>query len=302
MVYLGDFIKGDTVRWAWNSYDSDGASITRATNGTISVYEDGGTTQFTSGITDTEDFDSVTGVHLVAIDTSQSDYEAGKDYLVVLSGATIDGETVAGALFGFSIQNRADTRHLYHTDGILDCSAANSTTVTINGSRAGSSTNGTYDGKRFIVVSGTGAGQIGRAAAAPDGTTYNGSTKVMTLAFSLPTTLSSSSDILFFNDYDGTVTIPNNFGSLSIESDGDLTKVNTLNGHTAQTGDSFARLGAPAGASVSADIAAADTVVDAIKAKTDLLTFTVANVVDANIQRVNDVTIVGDGSGTPFNV
>ena len=32
--------------------------------------------------------------------------------------------------------------------------------------------------------------------------------------------------------------------------------VNTLTGHTAQTGDSFARLGAPAGASVSADIAA----------------------------------------------
>lgn len=43
--------------------------------------------------------------------------------------------------------------------------------------------------------------------------------------------------------------------TLSVESDGDLTKVNALDGHTAQTGDSFARLGAPAGASVSADIA-----------------------------------------------
>jgi len=38
------------------------------------------------------------------------------------------------------------------------------------------------------------------------------------------------------------------------------------------TGDIFARLGAPAGASVSADIATVDTVVDAIKAKTDLIT------------------------------
>ena len=43
--------------------------------------------------------------------------------------------------------------------------------------------------------------------------------------------------------------------TLSVEADGDLTKVNTLDGHTPQTGDSFARLGAPAGASVSADIA-----------------------------------------------
>lgn len=38
------------------------------------------------------------------------------------------------------------------------------------------------------------------------------------------------------------------------------------------TGDAFARLGAPAGASVSADIATVDTVVDAIKLKTDLIT------------------------------
>jgi len=40
---------------------------------------------------------------------------------------------------------------------------------------------------------------------------------------------------------------------------------------TAQTGDSFARLGAPAGASVSADVAAAKAIADAIKAITDNL-------------------------------
>ena len=42
--------------------------------------------------------------------------------------------------------------------------------------------------------------------------------------------------------------------------------------------------------------------VGAIKAKTDSLTFTQAGHVDANIQRINDVLITGDGSGTPFNV
>lgn len=40
--------------------------------------------------------------------------------------------------------------------------------------------------------------------------------------------------------------------------------VTTLTGHTAQTGDSFARLGAPAGASVSADIAAIEAQTDDI--------------------------------------
>ena len=132
-----------------------------------------------------------------------------------------------------------------------------------------------------------------------------------------------------------------------------------------QTGDNFARIGAPAGASVSADVAAVkavlpaalvsgridasvgamaanvltatainadaftaakfaadvttelqsglataaalstvagyiDTEVAAIKAKTDSLTFTVAGQVDANIQSVNDVTVNGNGAGTPW--
>lgn len=61
---------------------------------------------------------------------------------------------------------------------------------------------------------------------------------------------------------------PTNFSVLGIETDGDLTKVNTLDGHTAQTGDNFARLGAPAGASVSADIAAVQTTADATEVDT----------------------------------
>lgn len=85
-----------------------------------------------------------------------------------------------------------------------------------------------------------------------------------------------------------------------------------------------ATLGSPAGVDFAADIAAVkadtaailtdtgttldgkidtiDTVVDAVKVQTDKLTFTVTNQVDANIQSINDVTITGDGSTTPFDV
>ena len=42
--------------------------------------------------------------------------------------------------------------------------------------------------------------------------------------------------------------------------------ITTYTGNTVQTGDAFARLGAPAGASVSADIATVDTVADGIQA------------------------------------
>lgn len=59
-------------------------------------------------------------------------------------------------------------------------------------------------------------------------------------------------------------TQPQYLPDLGIGSDGDVLEVNTLTGHTAQTGDSYARLGAPAGASVSADIATVDGNVDTL--------------------------------------
>jgi hypothetical protein len=44
-----------------------------------------------------------------------------------------------------------------------------------------------------------------------------------------------------------------------------------------------------------------DLLIDGIKAKTDPLTFTVANELDVNAQSINGVAITGDGAGTPWN-
>ncbi len=44
-MYLGDFVEDATVHVSWHTFGADGASITRATNGTVSVYKDAGTTQ-----------------------------------------------------------------------------------------------------------------------------------------------------------------------------------------------------------------------------------------------------------------
>ena len=105
--YSGDYKEDATVYFCWDTNGMDGASITRATDGTISVYKDDGITQSTSGITDTEDFDSVTGVHNCKIDLSaDAFYAKGHDYSVVLVGAVIDGETVNAVLATFSIESR----------------------------------------------------------------------------------------------------------------------------------------------------------------------------------------------------
>jgi hypothetical protein len=53
---------------------------------------------------------------------------------------------------------------------------------------------------------------------------------------------------------------------------------------------------------VLAAVATTDGKVDAIKAKTDSLTFTKALELDVNMQSVNGVTLNGDGAGTPMGV
>jgi hypothetical protein len=40
--------------------------------------------------------------------------------------------------------------------------------------------------------------------------------------------------------------------------------------------------------------------VGAIKTQTDKLAFTVTNKVDANVKSVNNVSVIGDGAGTPW--
>ncbi len=96
-------------------------------------------------------------------------------------------------------------------------------------------------------------------------------------------------------------TRPANFPALGIESDGDLTKVNALDGHTAQTGDAYARLGAPAGVSIAADVAtrASQSSVDTIDGIADAI------LVDTNELQTNQgnwVTATGFSTLTASDV
>lgn len=104
--YLGDFSEDQEVVFYWNTNDGDGASITRATDGTIKVRRDDGTDCTGSSVTDNEDTPD-TGIHECKIDTTDSaNFAVGYDYTVWLDGAVIDGQTVNAALACFSIENR----------------------------------------------------------------------------------------------------------------------------------------------------------------------------------------------------
>jgi hypothetical protein len=106
-AWLGDYKEDDTLYFLWSTNGQDGASITRSTNGEVRVYKDNNVAQSTAGITDTEDFDGLTGVHACTIDLSaDAFYAIGADYTVVLQGAVIDTKTVNAVLAHFSIENR----------------------------------------------------------------------------------------------------------------------------------------------------------------------------------------------------
>jgi len=76
----------------------------------------------------------------------------------------------------------------------------------------------------------------------------------------------------------------NNTGTWTGNIVGTLSTLTTYTGNTPQTGDAFSRLGAPAGASHAADVAAVKTDTAAVKTQTDKLTYNGSNQVYADIR------------------
>jgi hypothetical protein len=182
--YLGDFPTSASVRVQFNSHTAAGTPSTLSGSPVISVYKGGSTTESTSGVTLTVDYDSRTGLNDVVIDTSADGtfYSTGADFAIVITTGTVNSISVVGTVVGrFSLNNRSALRP-------------------------------TTAGRTLDVSAGGEAGLDWANVGSPTTTVALSGTTV------------------------GTVT--------------------TLTGHTAQTGDCYARLGAPAGASIAADVAA----------------------------------------------
>jgi hypothetical protein len=96
----------------FQTFDSNGASITITgfAAADIEIYKNGGTTQRSSdnGYTATTDFDALTGLHMVVIDTSDNTdagfFAAGNEYFVAVSAITADTRTVSFWAGSFSIE------------------------------------------------------------------------------------------------------------------------------------------------------------------------------------------------------
>ena len=114
MMYLGDFVLGSIVYLPFNTFDSSGASctVTNFIDTDVHIHKDGGLVQRNNaaGVVVSIDYDSITGNHLIAIDTSDNTvagfFAAGHEYDVRLEGITVDGKTLNVWVGKFSIENR----------------------------------------------------------------------------------------------------------------------------------------------------------------------------------------------------
>jgi hypothetical protein len=118
MKYLGDIQSGTTIRGSFNTRGPDGAPMT-IVSPTLSVYKDANTTETTTGVTLTSDFDSRVGHHVFAVATSDAFYSTGSDFRIVLTAGTVDGVSVVGVEVGsFSIENRIVTSNSLSSSAI----------------------------------------------------------------------------------------------------------------------------------------------------------------------------------------
>jgi hypothetical protein len=153
--------------------------------------------------------------------------------------------------------------------------AGAASTITLDA--GANATDNYYRGSKIALISATGAGQARII------TGYVGATKVATVS---PAWITNPDVTTVFEILPiGSVNVeawesvaPNVLISGRVDA-----SVGSYPGNTAQTGDSFARLGAPAGASIAADLAEIEGETDTIGTSTSGLTFTVANQVDVNV-------------------
>ena len=190
--------------------------------------------------TDGIDVDAITGIHGFSIDTSDNAdagfFAAGSFYTVVVASVTIDAQTVNFVVGTF---------RLTAAEGVAGVPDVNVTHVGDTAQTAGDIIGDTNDIQARLpaaLVSGRIDASVGAMAA-----------NVLTAAATAADFGTEIAAAIWDALTSGMVAV----GSIGKKlADWVVGTIDTYTGNTKQTGDNFARLGAPAGASVSADIAA----------------------------------------------
>lgn len=123
MSYIGDFNPSDVFSTKFTTVTSSGTPDTFTTSPAVVIYKDNITTPVTTGVTLNTNFNSVTGLNNLTIDTSTSAgfYASGHDFMAVISAGTAGGVSIAGYVVAeFSIQHRSGVLSVTTQNAIAD--------------------------------------------------------------------------------------------------------------------------------------------------------------------------------------
>jgi hypothetical protein len=317
--YYGDFPVNATVYIPINTFDSNdpaaSVTVTNLLNTDVHIHKDGGTTQRNNaaGITMSIDYDSITGNHLLTIDTSDNTvadfYQAGHEYQVRIEGATVDAGTINAWVGSFSLERSGGALALLK-NATYGLSALESLVDDIGAAGAGLTAipwNSAWDAEvqsectdALNAYDPPTKAELDTAQGAV--TLANGAHGGAATVITLQTPIVANTTLIEGGDATDALTaaVPTAAGIADAVWD-ELTADHAGVGSTGAalsaaggSGDPWATAlpgaygagtaGKIIGDNVNAPIATVDTVVDAIKAKTDSLTFTVAGDVDCNVQ------------------
>lgn len=256
MAYLGSWKINDYVPIVANTHRFDTGAATDASSITYRIYEDETDTEIVSDTNMTK-FDSNSGVYLDRCQlAAATGFEKGKCYTVLIK-ATVNG--VAGTIsHTFQIEAEASVNSM--ASGVVTATAIASDAITA----AKIADNAITDAKinsGAITSAKFAAGAINAAAIAANAITdAKINDGALTAAKFAANSLTASALAADAGAELGTAVWATAARTLTA-----ATNITSTGGTTVpQTGDSFARLGAPAGDSVSADIAAIEAQTDDI--------------------------------------
>ena len=282
-MFAGDFAVGQTVDLKFTTRRfTTGAPFTLAGTPAVAAYPDNSVTQITAGITLSVDFDALTGLNNVrVVATAGNGYAAGTSYALVITAGTVDSVSVVGEVVGsFTLERGAAFGRLGAPAGAsvsADVAAVKvdtaailvDTGTTLDGRIPAALVGGRIDASVGAMAAGT----VTAAAIATDAIDGDAiaASAVTEIQAGLSTLTAAQVNAEVDTALDTAIPAVNTAGSAN---DVLLDVVNArllgtiaAGTHTAQSGDSFARLGAPVGASMSADVAGVQSDTDNIQTR-----------------------------------
>lgn len=200
-MYLGDFVGTETVNHLFTTVQATGAPTTLAGTPKLRVYKNGSTTE-SSDLTPTVDFDSRTGLNLVAIDLTGDSgfYATGQDYNIVITAGTVNSVSVVGYVVGaFSILHRSPLRPA--TAGrtlVVDANGlADANVVKLGPTGSGTAQTARDVGASVLLSTGTGTGQLDFTSGVvkANATQFSGQTITAAGGVTMPGTVASATNI-----------------------------------------------------------------------------------------------------------